>query len=87
MFESPNSILPKTTLDIELYLPLDGDSCTRQHMHLQATVRWTSELPGVFGHHGSNRYRSGAVFDRIDRHNQAWLMAYAKNRVSRFSPR
>ena len=81
MFDSAESIPPETRLEVEAYGPVDCEKRTRLYMLIGAQVQWTREIPEAFEYKGSNRYRVGVSFDRIDSSDQRCLDEYVKKRL------
>lgn len=73
LIEVPEAIPISTCLKIEFYVPMGDEGRARKYVRVEAQVCWVEQIAGSSGYKGSNRYRLGLSFKRVDSLDQRLL--------------
>ncbi len=84
-FESDKFVPPSTLLEMEIYQPLNRHKSKIVAIYLLGKVVWVKEIRKRSKYKGSNRYRGGLRFTKINKRDRGIIVNYVKERLKKKS--
>lgn len=82
MFETDRLIPPKDVLNLEIYQPLSQFTREIISIPILAKVKWVTEMNIADKYEGSNKYRMGVEFIKIDDRERKVIAEYVQDKLS-----
>ncbi|MBI4684546.1 MAG: PilZ domain-containing protein [Nitrospirae bacterium] len=82
MFETDRLIPPQGVLNLEIYQPLSQFSRGIISIPILAKVKWVTEMNIADKYKGSNKYRIGVEFAKIDARERKVIAEYVQDKLS-----
>ena len=87
-FESDEFVAPSTSMEIEIYQPLDYRKSRIVSIHVLAKVVWIKKIKRRNRYPASNRYVGGVKFTKISKRDRSIIANYVNERYKKrgYSP-